>query len=201
MEFHNLPPIISSKDRESSLHLQVQVKTLPCKSKSYINNTQICSWLLCSVQRSAHGPHFKLLLEIVARDGKDHPDCYQRKASVTVWGCGSVHDMGNLHICETYIQLLEQHMLQSKERLCLFQQNNARPHSARVTTVLLPSESVRVLHWPACSPDASPTSNVWRIMAHKAVETPDCWATELAYELRMEKNSTYKTWTITVLGF
>lgn len=51
-----------------------------------------------------------------------------------VWVCVSAHDMGNLQICdgtvnaERYIQVLEQHMLPSKQRLfqgrpCLFQQD------------------------------------------------------------------------------
>ncbi|KAL6463867.1 hypothetical protein MHYP_G00282580 [Metynnis hypsauchen] len=86
--------------------------------------------------------------------------------------------MGNLHICEgtinaeRYIQVLEQHMLPSKKyllqgRLCLFQQDNAKPHSARVTTAWLHSKRVRILDWPACSPDLSPIENVWRIMKHK----------------------------------
>ena len=63
-------------------------------------------------------------------------------------------------------------MLPSKRRLfqsrpCLFQQDNAKPHSARVTTAWLRSTRVRVLDWPACSPDLSPIENVWRIMKRK----------------------------------
>lgn len=116
------------------------------------------------------------------KEEKNHPDCYRRKvqkpASVMVWGCISAQGMGNLHICEgtinaeRYIQVLEQHMLPSKRRLfhgrpCLFQQDNAKPHSARVTTAWLRSKRVRVLPWPACSPDLSPIENVWRIMKRK----------------------------------
>ena len=116
------------------------------------------------------------------KEEKDHPDCYGRKvqkpASVMVWGCVSASGMGNLHICEgtinaeRYIQVLEQHMLPSKQRLfhgrpCLFQQDNDKPHSARLTTAWLRSKRVRVLDWPACSPDLSPIENVWRIMKRK----------------------------------
>ena len=126
------------------------------------------------------GNHGRRVLR--AKEEKDHPDCYQCKvqkpASVMVWGCVSAHGMGNLHICEgtinaeRYIQVLEQHMLPSKRRLfqgrpCLFQQDNAKPHSARVTTAWLRSKRVQVLDWPACSPDLSPIENVWRIMKRK----------------------------------
>ena len=75
------------------------------------------------------------------------------------------------HICEgtidleAYVGVLERHMLPSTQRLfpgtsCLFQQDNARPHSAGVTTAWLRRHRVHVLDWPACSPDLSPIENV-----------------------------------------
>ena len=95
-----------------------------------------------------------------------------------LWGYVSAHGMGNLHICEgtinaeRYMQVLGQHKLPSKQRLfqgcpCLFQQDNAEPHSARVTKVWLRSKRVRVLDWPAYSPDLSPIENVWHIVKRK----------------------------------
>jgi len=35
----------------------------------------------------------------------------------------------------------------------LFIQDNAKPHSACVTTIWLSSKRIQVLNWPACSPD------------------------------------------------
>ncbi len=42
-------------------------------------------------------------------------------------------------------------------RPCIFQQDNAKPHSAQITKSWLGQRKrVRVLDWPACSPDLSP---------------------------------------------
>ncbi len=86
--------------------------------------------------------------------------------------------MGSLHVlegtmnAERYIKVLEQHMLPSRWRLfqgrpCVFQQDNAKPHTAAITTAWLRSRRVRVLNWPACSPDLSLIENIWCIIKWK----------------------------------
>ncbi len=69
------------------------------------------------------------------------------------------------HYAERYIKVLEQHMLSSRWRV--FQQDNAKPHTAAITTAWLRSRRVRVLNWPACSPDLSPIENIWHIIKLK----------------------------------
>ncbi len=99
-----------------------------------------------------------------AKEEGDLPACYQRSvqkpASLMVWGCINAYGMGSLHVlegtmnAERYIKVLGQHMLPSSRRLfqgmpCIFQQDNAKPHTAAITTAWLRSRRVRVLNWPA----------------------------------------------------
>ncbi len=85
-----------------------------------------------------------------------HQCSVQKPASLMVWGCISTYGIGSLHIledtmnAERYIKILEQHMLPSRWRLfqgrpCVFQQDNAKPHTAVITTAWLRSRRVRVL--------------------------------------------------------
>ena len=43
----------------------------------------------------------------------------------------------------------------------LFQQDNARPHSARITSDFLLNNNINVLRWPAFSPNLSPIEHLW----------------------------------------
>ncbi len=118
------------------------------------------------------GNHGRRVLR--AKEEGDLPACYQRSvqkpASLMVWGCICAYGMGSLHVlegtmnAETYIKVLEQHTLPSRRRLfqgrpCVFQQDNAKPHTR--------SRRVQELNWPACSPDLSPIENIWCIIKRK----------------------------------
>ncbi len=84
---------------------------------------------------------------------------------ISAYGMGSLHVLEGTMNAERYIKVLEQHMLTS--RRCLFQQDNAKPHTAAIATAWLRSRRVRVLNWPACSPDLSPIENIWHIIKQK----------------------------------
>ncbi len=85
---------------------------------------------------------------------------------------GQVACLGRHMNAERYIKVLEQHMLPYKRclfqgRTCVFQRDKAKPHTAAITTTWLRSRRVRVLNWPACSPDLSPIENMRCIIKRK----------------------------------
>ncbi len=117
------------------------------------------------------GNHRRLVLQ--AKEEGDLPACHQhsvqKPASLMV--CISAYGMGSLHVlegimnAERYIKVLEQHMLPSRRRV--YQQDNAKPYTAAITTAWLRSRRVQVLYWPACSPDLSSIENIWHIITRK----------------------------------
>ncbi len=88
-----------------------------------------------------------------------------------LWCYGGAYGMGSLHVlegtmnAERYIKVLEQHMLPSRQHV--FQQDNANHILQLLQTAWLRSRRVRVLNWPVCSPDLSPTENIWCIIKRK----------------------------------
>ncbi len=122
-----------------------------------------------------------------------------------VWGCISAYGMSSLHVLEVtmnaerYIKVLEQHMLPSRQRLfqgrpCEFQQDNAKPHTAAITTAWLRSRRVRVLNWPVFISDLSPIESIWCIIKRKMSKTTtNSSAAGNLYQARMGPNSNTKT--------
>jgi transposase len=73
-----------------------------------------------------------------------------------------VHVNGTLTAQRYCDEILHHHAvpsLQNNGRL--FQHDNARPHTARVTTAYLQNKNIPVLPWPSKSPNLNPIEHFW----------------------------------------
>lgn len=111
------------------------------------------------------------------RTGERYAACSVRQAdrwgggSIMVWAGITWHFKTPLVVIDgsltarRYIdEVLEPHVLpflRQHPNVTLFQQDNARPHSARLTADYLHQNNVNVLPWPAYSPDLSPIEHIW----------------------------------------
>ncbi|GFV76098.1 transposable element Tcb1 transposase [Trichonephila clavipes] len=61
----------------------------------------------------------------------------------------------------------------------IFQQDNARAHVARIVQRFFVNHQIKLLPWPARSPDLSPIENMWSMVAQRLIQitppsaTPD----------------------------
>ena len=88
-----------------------------------------------------------------------------------IWGCFSYRETGPIVRLQgtvnanSYINLMHDYAVTYMERCfrggCVFQQDNAPPHTAHKTIEYLRERNLDVMEWHGCSPDLSPIENLW----------------------------------------
>ncbi|GFW47421.1 transposable element Tcb1 transposase [Trichonephila clavipes] len=94
--------------------------------------------------------------------------------SIMVWGGIGYHFrtplvriVGFLNTQRYISEVLESVVLPYLQGLAtaIFQQDNARPHVARIVQRIFVYHQIELLPWPARSPDLSPIENMWSMVA------------------------------------
>jgi len=97
--------------------------------------------------------------------------------SVMLWGCMSAAGTGRLRFIEgimdrfLYKEILTSEMLPSAQTLIgrnyIFQRDNDPKHTSKIVKEFLAQKKVRVLDWPAMSPDLNPIEQIWQLLKVK----------------------------------
>ena len=124
-----------------------------------------------------------------------------RGGSIMVWGGISftgrtelVLVNGNMNALYYRDVIVEQHIfpfIAAQRRRVILQQDNARPHIARIVRDRLQAKNIDLLQWSAVSPDFSPIEHVWDQLEIKIRQRPNQPQTlnELFNALREEWNN------------
>lgn len=103
--------------------------------------------------------------------------------SVMVWGGITAHGRTELVIIVGALTavryrdiVIQGHVIpfiNGQARRITLQQDNARPHVARIVSEFLQEENINVLPWPAVSPDLSPIEHIWDEMERRLRHLPN----------------------------
>ncbi|GFV01086.1 transposable element Tcb1 transposase [Trichonephila clavipes] len=114
---------------------------------------------------------------------------------IMVWGGIGYHSRtpivriaGTLNSQRYISEVLEPVVLPYLQGLAtaIFQQDNARPHVARIVQRFFVNHQIELLSWPACSSDLSPIENMWSMVAERLTQITPPAATPDQFWQRLE---------------
>ncbi|GFV31441.1 transposable element Tcb1 transposase [Trichonephila clavipes] len=125
-----------------------------------------------------------------------------RRDGWMVWGGISIGRRTDLHIIRNGIltgrryadEMLRHHVIPYAGAIgdsFVFQDDNTRPHTARLVENMLEAETIQRMEWPAYSPDLNPIEHVWDRLGRRIAARPRPSATvrDLEIALLEEWNS------------
>lgn len=100
--------------------------------------------------------------------------------TVMVWGAFSFHQRTNLYIINGNLNAIRYRdeilrplvipCLRAIGNRAVYQDDNARPHRARIVNDFLLQNNVTRMDWPAYSPDMAPIEHAWDVLARRVRE-------------------------------
>ncbi len=110
----------------------------------------------------------------MADTARRYRNCHQHPKHIMVWGGISLLGSTSIAFVDGnmdavgYQKVLQNHLLPLVKRIrgpWAFQQDGARPHTARSTMAWIAAHGLPApIEWPANSPDLSPVENLWALM-------------------------------------
>jgi transposase len=87
---------------------------------------------------------------------------------------GNLYRIQGTLTAATYIKILNSQLIPSARRISkgkyLFMQDNDPKHTAKVTKAFFSRKDIKLLPWPAQSPDMNPIETLWDLMENKMKE-------------------------------